>query len=358
VESELRKSCTFKPDLKNNLIHNLPHNRRKDEHTHINARYLQQSTVTAERRSIERVNINSIASPGPGEYEADDREMGAPRGGVVFDNYEDMLGAFGSQSQGGLGLRGGAAGETKDKMWSFHPQTNEVPKKMGVAQEYLEEDVYKRLTKSGKASHIHALRKGVEEDENDPANTNTTSRSSALMQSQRSSKTKDEARRDFHDFLARQNALQIKKKEKMETLTVTETPNFAPIICENSAVIHDANNRGSFLQRVERDEQKRAGGMSQREANAAMVPTECTFQPAILRKSGAREARSVQELSSGDAEMREISNRALRLKVEAEELRRFSFKPQTNEGFAANPLKGEEHARGRLQVNCAMSAEI
>ena len=51
--------------------------------------------------------------------------------------------------------------------------------------------------------------------------------------------------------------------------------------------------------------------------------------------------------SLGDAEQREISNRALRLKVESERLSRFRFKPTMNTTYSATTGK---KAEGKLQV--------
>ena len=63
---------------------------------------------------------------------------------------------------------------------------------------------------------------------------------------------------------------------------------------------------------------------------AQSLPEDCTFQPSILRKSADLPVRSAREMSLGDAETREISTRALRLKVESEELSKYSFRPTMN----------------------------
>jgi hypothetical protein len=331
LDEEFTKSCTFQPNLAGSLIHNLQH--RHDNHTHINARYLEQSTATAERRKAALRNPD-IASPGPGEYEEDVSNDN----GRVFEGYDDMLNAFGSN---GFAMRNtNNANDSTKKSWSFKPRVNELHSKMSVAKEYVSQDVIQRLTKSGRPEHIHALQKGYE-DEND---VNASSMSEKL-------RNKEEAKRDFHEFLARQNALQIKRKEKAEQLKDSEKPSFVPSLCENSEHIHAANNRGSFMQRVTRDEQKRETLIQQQQQKASMCPAECTFRPAILRKSSEREVRSVEALSYGDAEMREISNRALRLKVEAEELSRYSFKPNVGTGFAANPKKDQPPPKGKLQIH-------
>jgi len=43
----------------------------------------------------------------------------------------------------------------------------------------------------------------------------------------------------------------------------------------------------------------------------------------VLRKSHEMPRRSVEDMSMGDAEQKEINNRALRLKVESEQLSKF-----------------------------------
>lgn len=163
-----------------------------------------------------------------------------------------------------------------------------------------------------------------------------------------SARSREEARQEFHSFLARQNALQIRKKDHVEKVLSDVTPDFSPAINKNSAAIHDASNRGSFLQRVERDEARRESNMASKSSLAARNPEDCTFQPAILRRSTEMEPRTVAEMSLGDAEQRELANRALRLKIEAEELSKFSFKPALRDTYVG--MGGVKEAKGKLQT--------
>ena len=140
----------------------------------------------------------------------------------------------------GGGMRMGGANSTASKSWSFAPKTNEVNPKMEKVQEYLKEDVITRLNKLARPEHKFAMSKAVAEEAEDE-----------LLRSSQS-RSKDVARKDFHEFLARQNALQIRKKEHKENLIEAETPGFNPKITKRSKEIHEQNNRGSFLQRVER----------------------------------------------------------------------------------------------------------
>ena len=262
------------------------------------SRYMTSSTQAAERRQLVLAH-QDLASPGPGEY-TEDREPERFRSGGnnVFDPL--MLGFSGA------GMRMGGANSTASKSWSFAPKTNEINPKMGKVQEYLKEDVITRLNNLARPEHKFAMSKAAAEEAEDELQRSSQSRS------------KDVARKDFHEFLARQNALQIKKKEHKENLIVAETPGFNPRISKKSKEIHEQNNRGTFLQRVERNESKRENMINRMEHLAQRLPEECTFQPSILRKSADLPVRSAREMSLGDAENREINTRALRLKVESE----------------------------------------
>ncbi|GMI06934.1 hypothetical protein TrVE_jg13056 [Triparma verrucosa] len=318
-EEEFKKSCTFRPDLSAQVT------THGDELLQqVTSKYLTSSTAAVERRQLVLAHPD-LASPGPGEY-TEDRE---PEGMGLSKNFDPLMLGF-----SGTGLRMGGGGSTATKSWSFAPKTNEVDKKYQKVREYLKEDVVERLNKLARPEHKFAMSKAAAEEAEEEG----------LRSSQRS---RDVARKDFHEFLSRQNALEIKRKEHKANLTAAETPNFNPKISKKSSEIHDQNNRGTFLQRVERNESKRETLLNRLSAQAKSIPVECTFQPSILRKSSDMPQRTPRDMSLGDAEEREIKTRALRIKVESEELSRFSFRPTMNTTYQTIANK---QAQGTIKV--------
>ncbi|GMH63118.1 hypothetical protein TrLO_g13777 [Triparma laevis f. longispina] len=319
-EEEFKKSCTFRPDRSARTT-----SQGDELWQQATSKYLTSSTAAVERRQLVLAHPD-LASPGPGEY-TEDVEPEGMGGGYGFDPL--MLGFSGT------GLRMGGGGSTATKSWSFAPKTNEVDKKYQQVREYLKEDVVERLNKLARPEHKFVLSKvGAEEAEGE----------GDLRSSLRS---KDAARKDFHEFLSRQNALEIKRKEHKANLTAAETPDFNPKISKKTKEIHEMNNRGTFLQRVERNESKRETLLNRLSAQAKNIPEECTFQPSILRKSSNMPQRTPRDMSLGDAEEREIKTRALRIKVESEELSKYSFRPTMNTTYQTIANK---QAEGTIKV--------
>jgi hypothetical protein len=246
-DERFKEACTFRPELGGSSVHNLSHEHPANR---ASARYLEASTKASERRKM-LVSQPRVASPGPGEYEEDPDPAASLAAGRDFDA---MLAGFGAS---GFQLRSGAGG-TEAKGWSFAPRTNDLRRGMDVARDYVKEDVVERLTRTGRPEHIRALARAAEEEAGGAALRGSARHNAGGSPGLgASARTKGEARQEFHEFLARQNQLQIRRKEKAAVLEASETPAFRPEICENSAAIHDHSNRGTFLQRVERDEQKR-----------------------------------------------------------------------------------------------------
>ena len=295
-DEEFRQSCTFKPDLSISQMNGA----HKDEILNqVEARYLHSSTEAAERRKLILAHPD-IASPGPGEYEEDRVEPFKTQ--AAFNNFDINQAGFGlSGGWGGWGLRGGGVGNsTSTKSWSFAPKTNSVKKSMGVAKKYLEEDVVERLTKAGVAGHqARAISKAVgEEQEDRELNGSRLGLGSSvgggnMAELGASARSKDEAQKDFHEFLARQNALQIRRKEGRESRKIADTPKFTPKVNSN---FETQTTRGDFLQRVERYQTKSEIATQKREAQAKSVPVECTFQPSVLRKSHEMPRRTVEDM--------------------------------------------------------------
>ena len=342
-DEDFRRSCTFKPDLASSTmgVH------KDDLLNQVEARYLQQSTEATERRKLILAQPD-VASPGPGEYESDREQGHAFHNNTSFNNY-DIMSNPGLIGLGGLGMRGGAAhNNSNTKSWSFTPKTNSVKKNMETAKNYLKEDVVERLTKSAQPQAVHALSKAVAEEREDRKRLDKSAMSSSSAGGFKlSTRSKDEASKDFHEFLARQNALQIRRKEHVQSRVVAETPKFVPRVNSN----FDANtDRGTFLQRAERYETRREIAKQKRDADADRIPAECTFQPNLLRKSRDLPSRSTREMSLGDAEQKEISNRALRLKVESEELSKYSFKPSIYTNYTTSSGGKQVATAGKLKL--------
>ncbi len=329
-DEEFRAECTFKPDLSRSI------GKGGWGEGGSTSRYLTQSTETAERRRMS-LAVKDAPAPGPGEYEKDNGGAVAIGGGAVDRSLEALLGA-----RGGFEMRAGTGG-TAAKDWAFAPETNVVDVgRYARAAEYLKKGVVERLTSASDPKHRHALSKAKREEEADRVRLNDSVATTGT-------RNKEEAKKEFHEFLARQNALQIRKKENVERGFAEMTPGFKPSICKGSREIHDSSGRGTFLQRVERDEVRRDQMAVTREVQGSQVPVDCTFTPAILAKSSKKTARTPRDMSLGDAEAREASNRALRLRVEAEQLCKFSFKPTMNTTYQTVGGR-KEPASGRLQV--------
>ena len=143
-------------------------------------------------------------------------------------------------------------------------------------------------------------------------------------------------KKSLQNFLGRQEQSAIRREKNLDKSKHSVEPNFQPQLCKKSMQILLQNNKGDFLERVERDVLRRAD----HEIRAAVIPDEkCTFQPSITRKSEKLPSRNVYEMSRGDQMKRITANRMMRMRSEEEELQENTFKPQISKKAQAAPCK-------------------
>lgn len=253
---------------------------------------------------------------------------------------------------------------------TFTPRVNEVPAAMGSAQMYMRENIFERLSRVRRIEADKPTVAGGERSEmggggreerrtmdmqsflsaaaESPAGGRTgggRTRQTPSGDEKPRAKVMPAAQREqaFSTFLARQEAKEKAKQRKMQHLQQSSVPEYKPKLCANSMKIVQRTREGTFLDRIERDALRR-----DHEQNAKKdvdADPECTFQPAILPASKSLTARSVVELSKGDALKRETAQRLMRLKAEQDELAGLTFKPRTNSHKAH--LRG---VKGKLRV--------
>eukprot|EP00658_Telonema_sp_P-2_P055742 TRINITY_DN44300_c0_g1_i1.p1 TRINITY_DN44300_c0_g1~~TRINITY_DN44300_c0_g1_i1.p1 ORF type:complete len:225 (+),score=67.64 TRINITY_DN44300_c0_g1_i1:177-851(+) len=145
----------------------------------------------------------------------------------------------------------------------------------------------------------------------------------------------------MESFVERQKIKEEKRQEKLELLRGSMEPTHEPMLCKKSLDI-TAKNKGksSFLER-----QQDAQLAKQRKDLLLERKTrdrECTFRPRISAKGMEQRARSVEELSTGDALRKEAMQEALRLRAQHQEMKGATFQPRI--------LKTGPGVQGRLQI--------
>jgi hypothetical protein len=103
-------------------------------------------------------------------------------------------------------------------------------------------------------------------------------------------------------------------------------PKFTPELCRKSLKITSSTNRGDFLERLERDNQRRIHETAKKIPSGENFP----FQPELTKRAEKMRPRTSYELSRGDLLKKETSQRMLKLKMEQEELKKLTFKPQVS----------------------------
>jgi hypothetical protein len=97
--------------------------------------------------------------------------------------------------------------------------------------------------------------------------------------------------RQFHGFLAREQAHEERRQRRLEERTRAASPCFQPAINAKSKSLHSQTNHGNFLERVEKDKMRKERADVRRTAAAADTE-DCTFKPTINSTSSRRRARS------------------------------------------------------------------
>lgn len=86
--------------------------------------------------------------------------------------------------------------------------------------------------------------------------------------------------------------------------------------------------RGEFLERVERDNQRRIHDSVKKQT--AQAAERSTFNPELSKKAERMRPRSSYEMSRGDLLKKETNQRLLKLRMEQEELKKLTFTPQVS----------------------------
>lgn len=195
---------------------------------------------------------------------------------------------------------------------TFNPQTNKVPRHMSSAQSYLEADPFERLYGASTASSNRSMARS---QPGTPAKSQWST-----------SSTQPNTPAAMDSFLERQQRKEEERQQKLSKLKQSQEPSHEPMLCKKSLEISSRRNTSSFLQRQkEHDERKiDRNKMLQRKTR----DRECTFKPRISQKGMEQRARSVEELSTGDALKKEALQEALRLRAQQQEMRGATFQPR------------------------------
>eukprot|EP00605_Chrysophyceae_sp_TOSAG23-4_P002523 GSChrysophyteH1.ASY1.ANO1.2788.1 assembled CDS len=232
------------------------------------------------------------------------------------------------------------------KKCTFTPKVKGVAPHMNSAQVYVSSNVVDRLTRPlvqnseadsemknsdgpilDMASFMGALNQSGATSASAQVRGKTMDMSQTL-----SSKDKEGAqtrkvldKKGLQNFLGRQEQSAIRREKNLDKSKQTVENSFQPQLCKKSLELTNRNNKGDFLERVERDVLRRAD----HEIRAAVIPDEaCTFNPSITQKSLKMRPRTVYEMSRGDQMKRVTANRMMRLRSDQEELQEMTFKPE------------------------------
>lgn len=137
---------------------------------------------------------------------------------------------------------------------------------------------------------------------------------------------KEERRQSFEAFLHRNTQTEVRKKKHVGDMVESTAPKFTPELCRKSLKITSSTNRGDFLERLERDNQRRIHETAKKIPSGENFP----FQPELTKRAEKMRPRTSYELSRGDLLKKETSQRMLKLKMEQEELKKLTFKPEVS----------------------------
>ena len=114
--------------------------------------------------------------------------------------------------------------------------------------------------------------------------------------------------------------------EKVKKLKESMEPTHEPMLCKKSLELSSKGSRGDFLERQKDHalQRSRKGELLERKVR----DRECTFKPRISAKGMEQRARSVDEMSTGDALKKEAIQEALRLRAEQHEMQGATFQPR------------------------------
>lgn len=243
------------------------------------------------------------------------------------------------------------------KELTFTPKVTGIKASMNSAQVYVSTNVVDRLTRGISASKDtdHINNKSVinassylgsllhnsnpsslsystpSSHHNSSSSSSSRSRPSSAPRERPSSSgsmSKEELnakKQSFITFLARQQQSVAHKEKKVELYQEKHTPKFTPKICKKSIELMDANTRGEFLDRVDKDSIKRKDDNA---LNKSSEMAKCTFKPQISEKSTKLRPRSVHEMSNGDLLKRRSNQQIMQMRNEQEQMADLTFRPE------------------------------
>ena len=220
---------------------------------------------------------------------------------------------------------------------TFRPRTNEVDPSMRDAIKYLSSDAFERLSNPPPKPVIYDKTPRTARRASSTSRRGATPRAtreaieSRRPQSARrprpSSRGGDtESTRGNESFLMRQEKREAVRQAKLSRMKDKLEPTFEPMLCKKSISL-SAKRGGDFLERQKQEESRKAHRDEMRMRKDETMK-ECTFKPVISTKGQESRARSVDEMSTGDALKKQALQEALKLKKEQEELENLTFRPR------------------------------
>ncbi|KAJ1445518.1 hypothetical protein M885DRAFT_549648 [Pelagophyceae sp. CCMP2097] len=133
---------------------------------------------------------------------------------------------------------------------------------------------------------------------------------------------------DFGEFLVRQAACGAKRARRIDAMQKDDVPTFHPVLAADEKRRAGQGEGADFMARLDVAQRRRERRELEKTSALDEFELECTFRPAFTaRPTRARPARSVAEMSTGDALRRETARRLLMLRAERDERSKHSFKP-------------------------------
>jgi len=235
---------------------------------------------------------------------------------------------------------------------TFRPTTNEVDSSMHDALKYLSTDAFERLSnppprpanydrpETGTRRAASASRR----PQSSMGGANTARQSTTGRMSRSKTPTTrgrgSETNRSGHEsFLARQEHQEAVRRAKLAKQKEELEPSFEPMLCKKSIGI-SSKRGGDFLARQEQEAARKAHRDEMRRRSDESMK-ECTFKPKISTKGEESRARSVDELSTGDALKKQAMQEAMKLRAEQEEMKEYTFQPR---------IHSNSGVQGRLQI--------
>eukprot|EP00747_Dinoflagellata_sp_TGD_P209816 gnl/TRDRNA2_/TRDRNA2_83186_c0_seq3.p1 gnl/TRDRNA2_/TRDRNA2_83186_c0~~gnl/TRDRNA2_/TRDRNA2_83186_c0_seq3.p1 ORF type:complete len:503 (+),score=72.53 gnl/TRDRNA2_/TRDRNA2_83186_c0_seq3:446-1954(+) len=324
-EEELRRECTFTPNLSKS-----------------SSSFRRQNLSRASSR--EAISSGNKAAPSP--FGASPRSCSAEPECSTGAAVASPLRSYSATPRK----------ETAADELLLAPRTNAVPSHMVNARMYLRKDVFARLTQPQQdmwtpmtsvdaASSLggspeespQPVVQGSQGGSPIPTNRMSPSPGSPTRSTPGPSPSSRSIGEAHWHFLERQNTHWEDRCRRLNELTLNTAPPLQPALCERSMRLAEAG-------RKKRQSNSGSSPKPQRVLASADEMEECSFRPTINASSACRAARSSTELSVGDLEKRTLLAAEIRKALRAEEEEELTFAPR----FVSVPPKGV--SQGRLRI--------